>query len=141
MSGFGFLSGFLGALGATIGKISLDNNSNLVSSGIQTCKSVGYSTHICDTVLAHAMRASGFCLMLVCNAAMISLFIRALRSGGSLAVTVLSTAANFCCTGIFGYLVFNENISLKWIQGSFLIVIGSAIIVYSEQRNQTKQLA
>lgn len=53
---------------------------------------------VCGDVLPFVVRLLGFALMLVLNATMVSLFVRALKSSGSLISTILSSSTNFAVT-------------------------------------------
>lgn len=53
---------------------------------------------VCGDVLPFVVRLLGFALMLALNATMVSLFVRALKSSGSLISTILSSSTNFAVT-------------------------------------------
>ena len=53
-------------------------------------------------------------MMLVCNVAMTSFFVRSLHQSGSLLATVINTSISFILTGLAGRVVFEENLSGQW---------------------------
>ena len=52
----------------------------------------------------------GLCLLLMiaCNALMLGGFLRGMEESGSVAGTALASAANFCVSAIYGYVLFAE---------------------------------
>ncbi|KAF9934646.1 hypothetical protein FBU30_000970 [Linnemannia zychae] len=89
--------------------------------------------------VAVAVRSACFGLIFVCNAAMWTLFTKALnRSKSSATVTVINSAANFCITAVLGYLMFSEPLAMQWWFGASLIVMGS-VLVSTDETNVSKK--
>ena len=44
-------------------------------------------------------------------------------------VSVINTASNILCSGLIGWLLFNEMLSFQWLAGISLILIGVSIII------------
>ncbi|KAJ1531708.1 hypothetical protein ONE63_000375 [Megalurothrips usitatus] len=71
--------------------------------------------------------------MVVTNGLVWTFFVRALRSSKtSLSVTVTSTAVNYCCSAVFGWLMFSERTSVLWWTGAMLVVTGLILINSSD---------
>ncbi|KAF9985644.1 hypothetical protein BGZ65_010286 [Modicella reniformis] len=87
-----------------------------------------------------AVRTACFGLIFICNAAMWTLFTKALnRSKSSATVTVINSASNFCLTAMLGYALFSEPLALQWWFGASLIVIGSVLVSSDETSDISKQ--
>ncbi|KAK5642275.1 hypothetical protein RI129_008442 [Pyrocoelia pectoralis] len=70
-----------------------------------------------------------FCLMLLCNGAVWTLYVKALQSTNStLTATILSAAVNYFLSALLGYVVFEEVTSLLWWMGLSSVLIGVVLI-------------
>ncbi|KAG0363117.1 hypothetical protein BC939DRAFT_440311 [Gamsiella multidivaricata] len=143
------LAGTFAALASVFAKLTLD------------VRTVEFLRYACNTVLAPttpyctslfiakegetspivlAVRTACFGLIFICNAAMWTLFTKALnRSKSSATVTVINSAANFCLTAVLGYALFSEPLALQWWFGASLIVLGSVLVSLNETNNASKQ--
>ena len=102
-------------------------NSVSVDNGSQS-----YGDELCSNVVPILCRGVGFGCMLYINALMLSTFLKALgRSDHSLKVVVLNSAANFITTGVLGFFVFGESVSMKWVMGAAVISVGICLISMS----------
>ncbi|KAK7873358.1 hypothetical protein R5R35_011389 [Gryllus longicercus] len=71
--------------------------------------------------------------MFLSNACVWTFFVKALHSSkSSLSATVTSSATNYFCSALAGYLFFNEVTSLLWWAGTSLIIIGILVINRSQ---------
>lgn len=66
--------------------------------------------------------------MLACNAAMTSCYVQALHDSGSVQATVISASMNFVLSGLAGWALFREAISLRWWAGAGLTLMGVALV-------------
>ncbi|KAE8748898.1 hypothetical protein FOCC_FOCC004304 [Frankliniella occidentalis] len=67
--------------------------------------------------------------MIISNSLVWTMFVKALRdSKSSLTVTVTSAAVNYCCSALFGWLLFSERIGALWCLGTFLVISGVLLI-------------
>lgn len=83
---------------------------------------------LCDQTTLY-IRVLFFAMIFVCNAVMWTLFTKSLQfCTSSVEATVTNTASNFLCSALFGFLLFNEALSVKWLAGSFMILIGLMLI-------------
>ncbi|KAI8607541.1 transmembrane protein 42-like protein [Chytriomyces sp. MP71] len=58
-----------------------------------------------------------------------AVFTRALNSSHSTAaVSVLNNSANMIASAFLGYLMFDEELSVKWWIGCILVIAGSALM-------------
>ncbi|KAG0264440.1 hypothetical protein BG011_006799 [Mortierella polycephala] len=143
------LAGTFAALASVFAKLTLDE------------RTVEFLHDACNTVLAPTtpyctslfiakdgetspvivtVRATCFGLIFICNAAMWTLFTKALnRSRSSATVTVINSAANFCITAVLGYLLFSEPLALQWWFGASLIVLGSVLVSSDESNAPSKK--
>ena len=134
-------SGVLGALAAAVGKLSLSEESLLVSAAQSACSPV--QDHSLCSLLGMGVRGGGFLVMLGLNAGMMRLLLLALTKGSTAYVTLSATSSNFvlsvrqiiCPTfslkiikGILGGLLFGEPMTVQWAMGLALIVIGMGVL-------------
>jgi len=75
-----------------------------------------------------AYRALAYGVMLACNAAMSVLFLRSMRGLPSLQATTASLASNILMSGVFGRVVFGEELPSAWLLGSGCIILGVACV-------------
>jgi multidrug transporter EmrE-like cation transporter len=70
------------------------------------------------------------CLLLVVtlNVFMVASFLRGIRESGSVAGTALSSASNFACSAMYGYLFYNETFTQTWWMGFASVVSGVLIL-------------
>ncbi|GJJ75024.1 hypothetical protein EMPS_07382 [Entomortierella parvispora] len=143
------LAGTFAALASVFAKLTLD------------ARTVDFLHHACNTVIAPttpyctslfvakegetspvvvAVRSACFGLIFICNAAMWTLFTKALnRSNSSATVTVINSAANFCLTAVLGYVLFSEPLAMQWWFGASLIVLGSVLVSSDETKDKEKK--
>jgi uncharacterized membrane protein len=69
-----------------------------------------------------------FILVLLSNYLMFRYYTLALQQDTTIKVVTINTASNILSTGIFGFLLFGEAITIKWVAGSIFIGIGSIIL-------------
>ena len=86
-------SGVLGALAAAVGKLSLSEESLLVSAAQSACSPV--QDHSLCSLLGMGVRGGGFLVMLGLNAGMMRLLLLALTKGSTAYVTLSATSSNF----------------------------------------------
>ncbi|KAG0297663.1 hypothetical protein BGZ98_000522 [Dissophora globulifera] len=142
------LAGTFAALASVFAKLTLD------------ARTIDFLRYACDTVIAPtvpyctslfiakegetspvvvAVRSICFALIFICNAAMWTLFTKALnRSKSSATVTVINSAANFCLTAVLGHALFSEPLALQWWFGAGLIVVGSVLVSTNESSESSK---
>ncbi|KAI8898104.1 hypothetical protein BC833DRAFT_526259 [Globomyces pollinis-pini] len=67
--------------------------------------------------------------VVICNAIMWGTFTLALnKSPRSIQVTILNTCSNMITTGVSGWILFQEVITVKWVVGVSMIVVGSLVL-------------
>ncbi|GAB2291832.1 hypothetical protein Dimus_026083 [Dionaea muscipula] len=73
------------------------------------------------------------------NVTMWGCYANSLRALSSLQATVTSFATNFLSSGLAGFFVFEEKLSLKWFLGALMIILGVLILSQSstEQKERT----
>ncbi|KAF4375335.1 hypothetical protein F8388_024026 [Cannabis sativa] len=67
-------------------------------------------------------------LVLLFNLTMWVSYVNSLRSLSSLQATVTNFATNFLTSGLAGYFLFEEPLSIQWFSGALLIVVGVLIL-------------
>mmetsp|Transcript_15996 Transcript_15996/g.20042 ORF Transcript_15996/g.20042 Transcript_15996/m.20042 type:complete len:83 (-) Transcript_15996:238-486(-) len=77
--------------------------------------------------------------MLLSNAFMISFFLKAMHTSGSLVATVMSSASNFLMSGILGRLIFKERISRVWWLGAVCIYGGIILLASASTTSNSKK--
>ncbi|XP_044270541.1 transmembrane protein 42 isoform X1 [Tribolium madens] len=79
-----------------------------------------------------------FALMIICNAGVWTLFVKALQNvESSLTATVISAASNYCLSALTGFLIFGEVTTLLWWSGMFLIICGLLLILRDQPNEHT----
>jgi drug/metabolite transporter (DMT)-like permease len=87
--------------------------------------------HFSQVFVAILPRALLLGVGLICNGLMLSSFARALDSSPSTAVCMASnSAANFVASAVLGYLVYGDALSLRWLVGAVLILLGVTLIAF-----------
>ncbi|CAM9819764.1 unnamed protein product [Sphacelaria rigidula] len=66
--------------------------------------------------------------MVLVNALMLSMYLRALQQSGSTVATVANCATNFVLSGVSGMLLFEERLPGLWFVGAACIVMGVTLI-------------
>ncbi|KAF4388375.1 hypothetical protein G4B88_013212 [Cannabis sativa] len=74
-------------------------------------------------------------LVLLFNLTMWVSYVNSLRSLSSLQATVTNFATNFLTSGLAGYFLFEEPLSIQWFSGALLIVVGVLILSKSSIHN------
>ncbi|KAF9583551.1 hypothetical protein BGW38_009196 [Lunasporangiospora selenospora] len=132
------LAGTFAALASVFAKLTLDERTiDFLQYACNTF--LAPSTPYCTTLFTAkedetspvvvAVRATCFALIFICNAAMWTLFTKALnRSQSSATITVINSSANFCITALLGYVLFSEPLALQWWFGASLIVLGGVLV-------------
>lgn len=69
-----------------------------------------------------------FALMLLSNYFMFYFYTLGLQESSTIQVITLNSASNMIMTGLYGFFLFDEKITVKWILGATLICIGSIIL-------------
>jgi drug/metabolite transporter (DMT)-like permease len=73
-----------------------------------------------------------FGLMLISNYFMFYFYTLGLQESSTIQVITLNSASNMIMTGLYGFFLFDEKITTKWILGATLICIGSIILTKNE---------
>ncbi|KRT83906.1 hypothetical protein AMK59_4137 [Oryctes borbonicus] len=74
-----------------------------------------------------------FSLMILSNAFVWALLVKALQENSSITAITISTATNYLFSGVCGYLVFGELTFSLWLVGTILILCGLMLIVSDEE--------
>jgi hypothetical protein len=90
-------------------------------------------------LLVPALRATCVAGMLGCNAAMTSCYVQALQASGSVPATLISAAVNFVLSGVAGWAIFQEALSLRWWAGAGLTLMGVALVAGWGFEQDTRQ--
>ncbi|KAJ7957837.1 Cell growth defect factor 2 [Quillaja saponaria] len=75
-------------------------------------------------------------MVILFNVTMWVCYVNSLKALSSLQATVTNFAINFISSGLAGFFLFAEAISLQWFAGALLIVIG--VLVLSKSSNEKK---
>ena len=129
------ISGIAGGFSSILGKIALSSDSYYVEATSQLICSNSLITIDLTSycwLTALISKFLFFILMLYCNVIMLSYFLNALETRGSLPVTVVCSAVNFLVTGLLGNVILGENVNIIWCGGAGLIISGIVCILYSQ---------
>jgi multidrug transporter EmrE-like cation transporter len=66
--------------------------------------------------------------MIVCNAIMLGSFLEGMEESGSVAGTALATASNFATSAAYGFFLWEEDLSMEWMVGFGMVVVGVLIL-------------
>ncbi|KAK4429344.1 hypothetical protein Salat_1234800 [Sesamum alatum] len=77
-----------------------------------------------------------YALVILFNVVMWGCYVNSMKSLSSLQATVTNFATNFLSSGLAGFFLFEEALSVKWFAGAMLIVIG--VIVLSKSSIEKK---
>ncbi|GMH18055.1 hypothetical protein Nepgr_019896 [Nepenthes gracilis] len=77
-----------------------------------------------------------YSLVIVFNVTMWGCYVNSLRALSSLQATVTNFATNFLSSGLAGFFLFEERLSLKWFSGALLIVIGVFLLSKSSPEHK-----
>ncbi|GAB4826342.1 hypothetical protein Ancab_009208 [Ancistrocladus abbreviatus] len=77
-----------------------------------------------------------YSLVVMFNVTMWGCYVNSLRALSSLQATVTNFATNFLSSGLAGFFLFEERLSVKWFVGASLIVIG--VLVLSKSSTEQK---
>ncbi|KAG0223383.1 hypothetical protein BGW42_005915 [Actinomortierella wolfii] len=142
------LAGTCAALASVFAKLTLDERTveflhhacnTFIAPTLPYCTSIFVAKEGETSPVVLAVRATCFALIFICNAAMWTLFTKALnRSKSSAVVTVINSSANFCITALLGYALFSEPLALQWWFGASLIVMGSVLVGSDEASRKEK---
>lgn len=69
-----------------------------------------------------------YALMVVANLANVALFSASLRTTTSLRAAATSVGTNIVASGVLGILLFDETVSLRWVWGVVLTLLGMALV-------------
>ena len=142
---FAVLAGGAAAMASVFGKLAMNasyiTEFFLASAGPKSgiIENESSSTHAPDAatllMIVKVMQAVCFGMIILCNMAMWSLFVRALdRLPSSLIATAVNTASNFFLSALFGFLLFGEGLPLMWWMGASLILLGLLFMNQSKQQ-------
>ncbi|GAV88971.1 EamA domain-containing protein, partial [Cephalotus follicularis] len=67
-------------------------------------------------------------MILLFNVTMWGCYVNSLKALSSLQATVTNFATNFLTSGLAGFILFEEALSVKWFAGAILMVIGVLIL-------------
>eukprot|EP00850_Spirogloea_muscicola_P021669 SM000258S09085 [mRNA] locus=s258:17387:18346:+ [translate_table: standard] len=83
-----------------------------------------------------ALRALCYFGMVACNVVMWSLCMIGLRVLPTLQANVQNLAANLVCSGIFGFLLFGEALSIRWLAGITCILCGVVVLAEASREEE-----
>ncbi|KAJ6998759.1 hypothetical protein NC653_014808 [Populus alba x Populus x berolinensis] len=75
-----------------------------------------------------SVQAIKYGLVVLFNVTMWGCYVNSLKALSSLQATVTNFAANFLSSGLAGFFLFKETLSVQWFAGALLIVIGVVIL-------------
>ena len=117
---FSMLAGLNASLASVAGKVAFDRDF-LVSA-------VFGGTAPAPAVLL-AARGAAVAALLALNALLFRFVALGMsRAEGSVQVTAIVCAVNFLLSGVFGWLLFGEALSLRWALGAVLMVAGIGLL-------------
>lgn len=90
-----------------------------------------------DELSAFIIRALFLLLNVMCTVLMIGLYTRSMHHLSTTEATIINSSANLIFTALFGTILFQERLSLRWYMGSILITVGVAVIMTGEKKKRT----
>ena len=86
-----------------------------------------------DSYILYVLKCLCFAMSLTLGGISMTIYVNAMTILGSLPATVISSGFNFVFSGVFGWLLFHEVITLKWLLGGFCVMLGLLFIVYDNK--------
>ncbi|EEC44325.1 predicted protein [Phaeodactylum tricornutum CCAP 1055/1] len=135
--GRAMMSGFMGATASCFAKLAFEANNADSPAGRKWMPNVCAVQASSDTTAAATILCSilrliprGICLilMIVCNAIMLGSFLEGMEESGSVAGTALATASNFATSAAYGFFLWEEDLSMEWMVGFGMVVVGVLIL-------------
>lgn len=125
---FALLSGAFGAAASCLAKFAFSGDTFLTKWTLQACElNLSGNAEHCDA-LTMAVRGCCFVGTLVLNIVMVGSFLEGMEESGSVAGTALSNAANFVVSSVLGFLLWEEDVSTKWLFGFVLVILGTLLL-------------
>ncbi|KAK9073280.1 hypothetical protein SSX86_007604 [Deinandra increscens subsp. villosa] len=78
-------------------------------------------------------------MVILFNVMMWGCYVNSLKALSSLQATVTNFATNFLSSGLAGFFLFEEPLSLKWFAGALLIVVGVFILSKTSIEEKTSK--
>ncbi|XP_064393569.1 transmembrane protein 42-like [Halichondria panicea] len=129
-------AGLCAALASVNSKLALDQNGTTIKLAVP-CNWLSKQNCFFMVIV---LRCVCVILMLVFNAAMWALFVRALnRCSSTVEAAAVNSVSNFFFTAVFGKLLFGEVLALLWWLGASVILFGLVMINYGSSDQVTQQ--
>lgn len=126
-------AGFCAALASVFSKLAFEEEGATLRH--ITCSVLAESVCLSAVLL---LRVLCFLLLLLSNAVMWTLFVRALQGCGStVEAAVANSGSNFIFTALFGVFLFGEAVTQLWWFGVSLVVVGLVIMQHGANTNNT----
>jgi len=116
------MSGCFGCFASVFAKLAMDDTL------LTHLASILFQDDSLKSNVIIVLRVFCFCLVFLWNAIMWNLMAKAYQKGNTVHALLVNSSFNFLFTGIFGYFLFKENLSIKWWIGSMFIVAGLYLI-------------
>lgn len=133
---YSLLAGTFGALSAVVGKLAFahDNSGSATSlSGVVSMffalVGIDARSNSLAAALVLGLRAVSLAANGYCTAQMWRWYVRALSCGSTPVCQVVNTGANFGVSAILGFFVFHEVVTITWLAGALLVVVGLMLVV------------
>jgi drug/metabolite transporter (DMT)-like permease len=128
------LSGTLAATAGLFGKLGMSPD---FAPGL--CRRVLFHSETCDAWGTLGLRGLFLVAMVVLNSAMIPMFVAALHSRGtSVEAVAINSGVNFVMSGILGALFLAEVVTLRWMFGIFVVLVGLVLIASDDDKQKAE---
>uniref|UniRef100_A0A6B2LQP9 Uncharacterized protein n=1 Tax=Arcella intermedia TaxID=1963864 RepID=A0A6B2LQP9_9EUKA len=86
-----------------------------------------------------AIRLLSFILVFLCNALMMNFFAKSMNLTNSIHAVVVNSSTNFFLTAIIAFALFGEGLSLTWLLGASLILVGLTFMNLGQEKEKEKE--
>ncbi|KAL0477579.1 hypothetical protein AKO1_015425 [Acrasis kona] len=132
-------AGICACLSSVAGKLMFTGEQEKSPVGL-LCDQLSTTLPLSGEQLYQIFRLLSFVLNIILTVFMMGFSAQAMLHLSTLTATVINVSANFVLTAALGWLIFNEHLSMQWMIGAQIIMLGVFLIIRGESGdNQTQK--
>ncbi|KAK8811410.1 hypothetical protein WA158_003144 [Blastocystis sp. Blastoise] len=126
-----FIAGILSSLGACFAKLS-SVEAKTVTSVLSQIISIPLWS---NSTFLSILQVISFVINILLSSLSMTFYVKSMGIIGSLTATVISTGLNFVLSGIAGWFIYNEKLTLTWLSGGAIMLIGISFVVFDQDQS------